>query len=306
LRRTTSHDIVRPDGVLGRVVVHARGRDLHTASDGSSSVLDEARLVFEVGHPDDRVVTAVTSTPTDDRLEALVGNPYDRGFRRNIGAALAGGASSLLHQVLDDVPVVLLLGEGVVHLAWHADPTALPKPSMAPAPDVCAAWAVGGTIRVETHDDLGPVPTGPAAPDLTSASDPHAWHDIGTLPPSSNRRQRRTDVWADGQLVMVESHFRDVHADAVGEQMVLHEYTVRASIDPAASTIASCTTEVGVLPWQECPGAAASAGRIEGLPIDGLAEWVRTSMRGPSTCTHLNDTLRGLEGVGPLVTALRP
>jgi len=238
-------------------------------------------------------------------VESLVGAPYHRSFRRHLAAALAEEAPSLLHQVLDDVPVVLLLGEGVVHLAWHADPTALPKPEMAPAPDVCAAWAVGGTIRVEIHDGLGPVPTGPAAPDLTSATDPHAWHDTAPLPPSSNRRQRRIDVWSEGGVAIVESHFRDVHADQDGDRMVLHEYTVRASVDLASRTIVSCATVIGVLPWQECPGAAASADRTVGLPIDGLAEWVRSSLKGPSTCTHLNDTLRGLEGIGPLVSLLR-
>jgi hypothetical protein len=39
--------------------------------------------------------------------------------------------------------------------------------------------------------------------------------------------------------------------------------------------------------------------------VHGLRAWVRSELAGPSTCTHLNDTLRGLADVphlaGPLL-----
>ena len=55
----------------------------------------------------------------------------------------------------------------------------------------------------------------------------------------------------------------------------------------------------------ECPGAAASATRLRGAPAAGLRAWVRETFVGPPTCTHLNDTLRSLEGVPDLVVALQ-
>jgi len=55
-----------------------------------------------------------------------------------------------------------------------------------------------------------------------------------------------------------------------------------------------------VLPWVECPQAAASAGRLAGRPVADLRPTVRAEFLGPTTCTHLTDTLRALEDVGVL------
>jgi hypothetical protein len=59
-----------------------------------------------------------------------------------------------------------------------------------------------------------------------------------------------------------------------------------------------------VLPWFECPQAAASAARLTGRPLAGLRPAVRAEFLGPTTCTHLNDTLRALEDVAALINAL--
>src|SRR3954467_13818634 len=52
VRRTTTHDSLRPDGLQGPVTVVARGRDLRTTPDGGTTVLDTARLDLEVSHPE--------------------------------------------------------------------------------------------------------------------------------------------------------------------------------------------------------------------------------------------------------------
>jgi len=49
-----------------------------------------------------------------------------------------------------------------------------------------------------------------------------------------------------------------------------------------------------VLPWQECPAAAASAQRLVGIDLAEVVARVRADFVGPSTCTHLNSTLRAL------------
>jgi hypothetical protein len=52
-----------------------------------------------------------------------------------------------------------------------------------------------------------------------------------------------------------------------------------------------------VLPWQECPQAIGSAPRLVGHTLAGLRPYVRGEFIGTSTCTHLNDVLRGLTDV---------
>ncbi len=84
----------------------------------------------------------------------------------------------------------------------------------------------------------------------------------------------------------------------------MHEYTVEGAVDPSARTITSVTATVRVLPWQECPGAIGSAARIQGMTLSELRNRVRGEFVGPSTCTHLNDTLRAIADLDALL-ALR-
>ena len=65
----------------------------------------------------------------------------------------------------------------------------------------------------------------------------------------------------------------------------------------------SCDANVGVLPWVECPSAAASATRLAGTPAADLRERIRDTFVGTSTCTHLNDTLRALAALPPTLAA---
>jgi Protein of unknown function (DUF2889) len=68
--------------------------------------------------------------------------------------------------------------------------------------------------------------------------------------------------------------------------------------------VVQCQATPRVLPWRECPQAAASAQRLAGMSVVGLRRQVREELTGPTTCTHLNDTLRGLEDVEHLVRSL--
>jgi hypothetical protein len=59
-----------------------------------------------------------------------------------------------------------------------------------------------------------------------------------------------------------------------------------------------------VLPYHECPEAAASAQRAIGTATSGLRSRTRAEFTGASTCTHLNDVLRALEDVEALAAAV--
>ena len=89
--------------------------------------------------------------------------------------------------------------------------------------------------------------------------------------------------------------------DPDGEETVVHEYSLEGTVDASRGRMVALAARAHVLPWMECPGALASAGRLVGMPFDGLRSTVRRDFTGTSTCTHLNDMLRSLSDVGALV-----
>ncbi|HWE55186.1 MAG TPA: DUF2889 domain-containing protein [Acidimicrobiales bacterium] len=311
VRRTTSQVARRPEGVLGPVHVLSAGRDLWTSAAGATRMIAEASVEAEFSLIEGSVLRSLTVTPGDDRFAGLVGRSVSSGFRRSL-ADLAGAddqhdedrdgedrdaedrARSLRYQLLDDFGTVgLLAGFPIAAAGIHPPKGQFHVRDKA---DVCAGWATGATILVE-GEELGypPEVTGPPAPAVLSA-DPDGWHPIAGAGPHSMRRLRRIDVWpaAAEESLEVEAFFRDSHIDAEGDEWVVHEYLVRAMIDRRTGVFRSIHAEIGVLPWVECPGAVASAGRLAGTHPADLRDRVRREFVGPSTCTHLNDTMRSL------------
>jgi hypothetical protein len=79
-------------------------------------------------------------------------------------------------------------------------------------------------------------------------------------------------------------------------ESVVHEYGILAELDKDL-VVTSVVASPRVLPWEECPSAAASAFRIVGQRVSDLRNFVRESLMGTSTCTHLNDLIRSLDDV---------
>jgi hypothetical protein len=123
------------------------------------------------------------------------------------------------------------------------------------------------------------------------------------MPARVMRRRRRIDVWHE-DTVMVDATFRDSYAEQSGVETVLHEYTLRATVDPAGLEVLSISAVPHVLPFPECPGAADNVGRLVGFPVDELRLAVPDVLAGTLGCTHLNDLLRALGDVGALVGLL--
>jgi hypothetical protein len=105
-------------------------------------------------------------------------------------------------------------------------------------------------------------------------------------------------------VLRVEAMFRDSYRDSDGDESVVHEYRVDARVDRATLRILAVEAEPRVLPWTECPTAAASAPRLVGLDVREVRQHVRGTFVGISTCTHLNDLLRSLGDVAGLVAPL--
>ena len=296
VRRTTNIDQRRGDAyeLLGA------GRDIRTNADGTTTELDEVRLRAELDAVG--VITAIESDPPEPALATLVGAHNQRGFRAAMDEAVPHhrDAATVLHQLLDDVPMVALISQ----YGWTrelGDDFDLPAESADRLRDRCAGWVNDG-VMLGAMDETGifPIPLGPDAPDLDDPDDPLAWHEMEPMVPKAARRRRRLDL-LDGDPLAVDVHFRDSHLAVGAPEDVLHEYTLQATVDPDGLVVLSAEAQARTLPWPECPNALASAARLAGEPVAGLRAKVHTDFRGTTTCTHLNDVLRSLAGVSALV-----
>lgn len=329
IRRTSSIDTSRPDGLGGELAVVARARDLVTSTASEASVVGELEIVARLDGSNRRVLS-ISSTPPREGLDQLVGLHVGPGFRAQVNKIFPGEqeAGSLFHLLLDDLPGALLVsGYGAQRAGLFERPreqqtsgepgrSAEPRPESKPDPakvtlaqdDLCAGWAREGTmmVAIRTTGEI-PVALGPPAPSLEREDDPLGWHAMDPLGPHAMRRRRCLDVAVvtdDGRTHRVDGHFRDSHMDPTDGESVVHEYSVTGGIDVDAGRIVEISARAHVLPWMECPGAVASAGRLAGLPIAEVRGRVRREFSGTSTCTHLNDTLRSLGDLTYLVDQL--
>jgi hypothetical protein len=288
-------------------VVDARARDLRTSPTGDAVVEDACRVSAVVDGSARRFVEA---SADGDRgwVTGLAGKRTGQKFRNQLAEVAPPDLAEvdpLLLLILDDVPGSQL----VAGFAVHSDPGfsfAAQAEHLTTVTGVCAGWAADASIiqQVRLVGEI-PTPTGPPAPTLLDVDvDPLAWHDVDPLGPHGMRRVRRLDVGpspADPSRWWFDAHFRDSHVSAGGSEEVVHEYVVTGDLDPEARQITAVQTQARVLPWLECPQAVASADRVVGRPLAGLRADVLATFVGTSTCTHLNDVLRTLADLDPIL-----
>jgi Protein of unknown function (DUF2889) len=310
LRRTTSIDSSRHDGLDGNVSVDGRARDLRTDHAGDATSHD-ARLRATIAP--DRTLLEIAAEPPEPRLSELVGARVGGGFRARVNGCLPdiAEARTLLHALLDDMPGAALVSGYALQRGGSAlIPTGGAggeafRQHILSSEDMCAGWASSGSILVAFREhETVPTPMGPPAPDLDRQDDPLAWHAMAPLPDAATRRRRRLDLVPSADAPSgwtFDSHFRDSYRDEHGAETVLHEYLVDGWLEEGGPTIGGARAEARVLPWVECPAAIASAGRMAGRPLAELRREVRTEFVGTGTCTHLNDMFRFLSDLLPLL-----
>jgi hypothetical protein len=116
------------------------------------------------------------------------------------------------------------------------------------------------------------------------------------------RRRRRIDAYEESAgRIGIDAMFRDTYVRSDGVETIIHEYTLDAVVDAETGVIVDSRATPRVLPWQECPGAIASAERITGMTLSDLHFRVRQELFGTSTCTHLNDLLRSVADAAALI-----
>jgi len=284
-----------------------QARDLLTTTTGGSVVLGTAELTATVDGVS-RELVEMRSSPTVDSLADLVGVLVGPGFRARVDAVVPGEQEqrSLLYLLLDDLPGAALVS-GYSLLSGDAVPPGRDDKYLDMTADLCAGWARDGSMMqlIREHGQ-NPTPLGPPAPRLQRDDDVLAVHELSDLPPTGMRRFRRLDVTPldDGPLHHVGAFLRDSHVGDDGIETVVHEYSVAATVDAETRSIVRISATPDVLPWKECPAAVASASRLEGHTLADLRAHVRATFVGTSTCTHLNDVLRGLADVEVLLDHL--
>jgi hypothetical protein len=307
VRRTTAITSSRPDGLQGPLHQHGLGRDVVTAADGTATVVADAETRLVIDYTQGMLVRELDITPAVPGSDAFVGARAGGGFRKVLDLQSGAARGSLPYLLLDDVPGATLVSgmamsiaadEGVVDLgAWRGRVNQEVRLQQA---DICAGWQTGGTLLANLEDGRPPVLLGPDATDIRDARDPVGWVAFDPLPAYATRRIRRLDVWQDAgrdALLHVDVFFRDTCTEGDARETVVHEYTVDTTVDPDTMVITACTAQARVLPWVECPQAVGSTDRVVGWVVDDLRPEARTKLVGPTTCTHLNDVLRGLEDV---------
>jgi hypothetical protein len=309
-----------PDGLAGDVLLSGSGRDLRTHADGYAETVDTASFEATIDFAHGQKVTRIVTTPTVDGIDALVGRGAGGGYRKYLNQIVADQhlVGSLQFQLLDDLSGASLVsgyapqlsiahaGAAAVELAQPPEATEI----MLSMSDVCAGWRSEGQMMASVRA-IGrpPMLQGPAAPFLDDDGDPLAWHEIPrAMTPNAMRRIRRIDVvLGDRETpVVVDSMFRDTHMDESGSVTIVHEYQLMAEVEPTSFTVLSVDATPRVLPYHECPEAAASAQRVVGTTTTGLRSRTRAEFVGVSTCTHLNDVLRALEDVEVLASSVEP
>jgi hypothetical protein len=303
-RRTSHIDMVTlPDSGLQ---LSGGARDLHTTAEGES-VVAEAQVTALLDRG--RSLEQLETTPADERTDALMGLLVGRGFRAAVDAALPEptDVASPLYLLLDDLPVAALIsGYGALYTGQLPKASKVSAQSMVMS-DICSGWRDDGAMMVSLRTKGRiPVPVGPTNTDLVPDEDPLAWHEIGDLPVGAMRRKRLVEVAevAEGEPLPVFAMFRDTYVTPDGTEMVLHEYALTAELTPGSPVLTRCEAEPRVLPWNECPAAADSARRLDGLHVDEVRKLVAKEFKGTTTCTHLNDLLRSLADLGTLAALL--
>ncbi|MFC4944321.1 DUF2889 domain-containing protein [Pseudonocardia sp. GCM10023141] len=314
VRRTSSIDMVWPDGMPGPLRLRGRARDINTAEDGTVIGLAEGVVDAVVDFLGGRLLRRIETSPAVVGVQTLFGTVVGPGFRGRLDSAVPQhrDADDPLFSMLDDFPVVAMIAGHALASArppdadyWSSRGAGRDLGATLARADVCAGWARGATIMNHIAAESSvPQSVGPVAPAI-DADDPDGWHRIEAIEPGSMRRRRRLDLARDatGELV-VSSMFRDSFVEPDGVETIIHEYTLDARVDPVSMIVIDIHAEPRVLPWMECPSAAVSAQRLRGRTISQLRRSVRLELVGVSTCTHLNDALRALQDVVGLAAAL--
>lgn len=304
VRRTTSIDVVWPQGRRNGMRLLGHGRDILTLdAHAPLSVLSEEKLRLDLGP--DRKVLAILASPKRPVLNRLIGPSQE--LRAALRSLLEERSLELtpVYQLADDMPGVMMVADW----SWSRwpdlldpDETARRRAKLSRMEGVCIGFGPGSSALATEggyQDDRAVEVPLPYHPD-----DPQGWHSMIEFAEVSMRRARSIDVWLAGDLLQIEAYFQDSATAPGGRRIAVHEYTVHAQADCRGETLLDVQATPHVLPFAECRGAVDRMHALRGLAIDSLRTAVPDLLGRTHGCTHLNDALRALADVPTLTRQL--
>ena len=307
-----------PGGFGTQLRVDGRARDLLTPVRGEPLVLGEDTL--SVGVAPDRTIEDITAEPPRLELVQIVGATGGGRLRSVVDATVPAEreAGSPLYLLLDDLAGATLIApfawsqssddwqeRAAARLRAHTPDPAANQLALRRMEGICSgfrpgssALAADGTINIGTRHNVASVPP------LVAPDDRRGWHTLVAHPDVAMRRARRIDVWMARNELAVDAMFRDSCWRPDGVEVAVHEYGIGATVDVDDGIVTSVRAEPRVLPYPECPPAAANVERLIGVRARDLRTEVLDRLRGTDCCTHLNDALRSLAEVAVLASSL--
>lgn len=306
VRRTSSIDVDWPAGREGAMHVVGRARDVFTPP-GTNNIIVLGQGSFEAGIDTERHLLSLNAANPPGGLQNLIGERAGGHLRGAIDRVLPEERrnGTPLHLILDDIAGTSLIAPWAWS-RWDKDwltqmQARKADPRFAAAfnrENICSGLRTGSS-------GLSMMADGVNAGLLRNPADPEGWHEFPAAAGPGMRRARRIDVWRD-TLIRIDAHFQDSATTPAGTRAALHEYRIRATADPVSFTLLSVEAEPRVLPFAECPAAAANARRLVGKSLAQMREVVLDELRGVAGCTHLNDALRALADVPLLLRHVEP
>lgn len=295
-----------PGGLGTGLHLQGRARDLFTPGTGTPEVLDTAELAVQMDPLHE--ILEIDATPAAAGLERLVGRRARGNLRKAIAEEVPGEVEggTPLYLLLDDLAGATLIS-GFAFFVW-ADEIPGFRERMSSAPPAMVGICSGfqeGSSALNPDGTLKGVSTNLGRPGpLVDPEDPLGWHELPAHPPIAMRRARRIDVWTEEDELHIDAMFRDSCWDPAGDELVVHEYEIFGRADAGGGALTSVSAVPRVLPYPECPGAAANAPRMEGTALRAMRREVLDRLRNTDCCTHLNDALRALAEVPVLADEL--
>jgi Protein of unknown function (DUF2889) len=285
---------------------HGIGRDLVTDLGGTGIVTDYAELEVDID-PAERRVVALRSSETDGSAGLIgkrLGRDLNAAIERSMSDQLDRGA--VVTQLLDDL-VGAWVVSGVALTTWGVDTLGPPlrtvrgdRKQMA---GICLGFAPGSSGLAADGGWAERINTPVVAP-LVVLDDPLAWHIAPYSSGMSIRRARRIDV-TTGSEIVIDSMFQDSSTTPSGGRIGIHEYEVNARANAVSRELTAMSATPRILPYGECPLAAAGIASLVGTPLPDLRDRVLRQLAGVAGCTHLNDAVRALSGAGQLADSAR-
>lgn len=313
VRRTSSIDVIWPDGYGKPMAFSGRARDIYTPTTAADQIEELALDEFAAEVSPDRRVLAIQTHPPRPEVQALVETQGGGHFRSALNTALPAerDAGTPLYLLLDDLPGTSLISSWAWS-RWSSDWMSLVDPDPQERKDAQATRhramegvCIGFRPGSRALDDRGfAIQSNAPVSALPNPDDPYSWHTLIQYREPSMRRARRIDVYLDGGEIHIDSAFQDSATDPDSYRVAVHEYSLYARADPDSLRLTHAAAVPRVLPYPECTAAAANIARLVGTPLRELRSVVLKELRRTAGCTHLNDALRALADVPVLLDAL--